>query len=217
MTSGKEDYLKALFYLGEKHSMVTNKELADELNVSAPSVSEMIIKLQKDDYIEYTAYKGSRLTKKGRQEALKVTRYHRLWEVFLTDCLGYTWSEAHEEAHCLEHYTSQTLAQRLDSYLHYPAFCPHGSTIPHEDGSFSHPLFRCLSQLAEGETSYIRKVTEEKELMDYLQGLGIQIGMKVTLLKAEKYEGPFLFQTERGEITISYKAVCKIFIDNPVE
>lgn len=215
MTAGKEDYLKALFGLGEKYDMVTNKELADELNVTAPSVSEMIAKLQKNGYIDYTAYKGSRLTAEGRREALKIMRFHRLWEVFLTNCLGYSWSEAHEEAHRLEHHTSVKMAQRLDEYLHHPACCPHGSIIPREDGSFSIPKVkvRQLSTLKEGETTHIRKVTEEKELMDYLQELGIEIGLQVTLLKAEKYEGHFLLATPHGNITLSYKAACKIFVD----
>lgn len=72
MTSGKEDYLKALYRLGEIHTTVTNKDLADELSISPPSVSEMIVKLQREGYIEYTAYRGSRLTELGRQEALKI-------------------------------------------------------------------------------------------------------------------------------------------------
>ena len=101
MTSGKEDYLKALYSLEDDGHIVSNKDLSDLLQVSAPSTSEMIVKLQKEGYIDYQAYKGSRLTEKGRKEAARMIRYHCLWEVFLVRCLGFTWSAAHEEAHHL--------------------------------------------------------------------------------------------------------------------
>lgn len=214
MTSGKEDYLKALYRLGETHRTVTNKELADELRISPPSVSEMIVKLQKEGYIEYTAYHGSRLTQAGRQEALKIMRFHRLWEVFLTECLGYSWSEAHEEAHQLEHHTSLKMAQRLDDFLHHPACCPHGSLIPGADGTFPVRRVKLLSAMQPGESSCIRRVAEERELLDYLQSLGVRIGMKVCLQRAEPYEGPLVLTTGQGELSVSYKAACRIFVDS---
>ena len=92
MTSGKEDYLKAIYIISESHELVTNKELSEMLHVSPPSVSEMIAKLQKQGYVDYTAYKGSRMTKKGRREAGRLMRYHALWEVFLVKCLHFSWS-----------------------------------------------------------------------------------------------------------------------------
>lgn len=217
MTSGKEDYLKALYSLEEKRGTVSNKELAELLGVSQPSVSEMLVKLQKDGYIEYTAYKGSRLTEKGRLEAVQLTRFHRLWEVFLTDCLGYSWSDAHEEAHALEHHTSLKMAQRLDEYLHHPMCCPHGSVIPKPDGRYPIMPVRPLVKMRIGEESFIRKVTEERELMDYLQELGIEIGMRVRLVKAENYEGPLTLETNQKDIRISYKAAGLVFVDESPE
>ena len=215
MTGGREDYLKALYYLGEKQDRVTNKELAQTLHVSSPSVSEMVNRLYKEGYIDYIAYKGSRLTPSGMELALSVTRSHRLWEVFLTEYLHYTWSEAHEEAHLLEHCTSKRLACRLDAYLQHPVFCPHGSFIPPADGVPTVRRLRPLSSLTEGETSHIRKRTEETELMDYLQEEGIYIGMKITLEKSGKYEGPLLLKTAKRSILLSYKAAAKIFVDLP--
>ena len=214
MTSGKEDYLKALYRLGEIHTTVTNKDLADELSISPPSVSEMIVKLQREGYIEYTAYRGSRLTELGRQEALKIMRVHRLWEVFLTERLGYSWSDAHEEAHRLEHHTSMKLARKLDEFLSHPSCCPHGSIIPDEDGTVQQRPDRLLSALCPGETSRICRVTEERELLDYLQALGICIGMEKQLKKAEPYEGPLILNTPQGELAISYKAACQIYVDD---
>ena len=67
MTSGKEDYLKAIYIISEDHELVSNKELSDMLHVSPPSVSEMIMKLQKEGYVDYTAYKGSKMTEEGKE------------------------------------------------------------------------------------------------------------------------------------------------------
>lgn len=77
MTSGKEDYLKAIYIISEDHELVSNKELSDMLHVSPPSVSEMIMKLQKEGYVDYTAYKGSKMTRKGRREAGKLSVFMR--------------------------------------------------------------------------------------------------------------------------------------------
>lgn len=116
MTSGKEDYLKAIYLISESHELVTNKELSNMLHVSPPSVSEMITKLQKQGYVDYTAYKGSKMTRKGRREAGRLLRYHSLWEVFLVEKLDFSPSEAHEIAEGLEHQTTEPLSERLDNF-----------------------------------------------------------------------------------------------------
>lgn len=213
MTPEKEDYLKALLSLSETYIAVPNKRLIEMLSVSPPSVSEMLSKLEKEGFISYMAYKGSTLTDKGKKEAKKLTRCHRIWEVFLTECLGYTWSDAHEEAHHLEHCTSIKMMQRLDEYLNYPKFCPHGSVIPRDTDKTSLISVRLLSGMHEGEEAIIRKVTEEKELMDYLQEQGIRIGMKILIKKREAYEGSYFLSTDLGEIIISHKAAGQIYVD----
>lgn len=214
MTSGKEDYLKALYSLGDDGRIVSNKELSDTLQVSPPSVSEMIVKLQKEGYIHYIAYKGSSLTDKGREEAARIIRYHCLWEVFLVKHLGFRWSEAHKEAHNLEHHISPETADRLDAFLGHPTHCPHGTPIPKKDGSRPHENRRPLCDMEPGEESYIRICKEEPELMDYLQASGIHMDMKIRLLKKDPYEGPVSFVSGGKEYSISYKAASKIFVDD---
>ena len=113
MTSGKEDYLKAIYLISESHELVTNKELSNMLHVSPPSVSEMITKLQKQGYVDYTAYKGSKMTRKGRREAGRLLRYHSLWEVFLVEKLDFSWRHMKSQRvwntrrrnHCLKDWT----------------------------------------------------------------------------------------------------------------
>lgn len=214
MTSGKEDYLKAIYLISENHDVVTNKELSELLHVSPPSVSEMITKLQKQGYVDYTAYKGSKMTRKGRREAGKLLRYHALWEVFLVDHLHFSWSEAHEMAEGLEHQTNDVLSERLEEYLGHPDHCPHGDPIPRKDGARIGITNELLSDLDVGDTTHIRRVVEDYSLMDYLQSKNISIDMEVTVKNKEPYEGPILLGTDNGDISLSYKAAQQIYVDD---
>lgn len=213
MTSGKEDYLKAIYLISENHDVVTNKELSEMLHVSPPSVSEMITKLQKQGYVDYTAYKGSKMTRKGRREAGKLLRYHALWEVFLVNDLYFSWSEAHEIAEGLEHQTNDVLSERLDDFLGHPDHCPHGDPIPRKDGVRVGITNETLADLEVGDSTHIRRIVEDYSLMDYLQSKNISIDMEVTVKNKEPYEGPILLETEKGDISLSYKAAQQIYVD----
>lgn len=125
----------------------------------------------------------------------------------------FSWSEAHEQADGLEHQTSDMLAERLDEFLGHPEHCPHGDPIPKADGSRKGLTFRTLSDLKEGDSTTIRRIVEDYSLMDYLQGKGIHPDMRVTVKEKEPYEGPILLATEAGDISLSYKAVEQIFVD----
>jgi DtxR family Mn-dependent transcriptional regulator len=216
MTPNKEDYLKAIYKLGGMKELVNNKQIADELQIAPASVTEMLGKLKREGLIYYEAYKGSRLTQEGICVAITLVRGHRLWEVFLMRHLGYSWSEAHEDAELLEHVTPSRLTMRLDKFLNFPAYCPHGSAIPTTDGQIDSTPLRPLNLLPVGETSHIRRVTEEKELLDYLQAAGITIGSSVRIVEAGAYEGPFTLDIDGRCIQISYKAVCQIYVDETV-
>lgn len=213
MTPNKEDYLKALYKLGGAEELVGNKEIAVHLNVAPASVSEMLGKLSREELIEYVPYKGSRLTNKGLQIALALVRGHRLWEVFLIRHLGYSWSEAHEDAELLEHITPPRLAMRLDRFLNYPASCPHGYAIPDADGNIDLRPMRRLSEIAPGDSGRIGMVEEEPELLDYLENLGLKIGSTFTVKSIGAYEGPFTLNLDGKEIQVSYKAACQIHVD----
>ena len=211
MTPNKEDYLKAIYKLGGMEEVVNNKQIADALKIAPASVTEMLGKLSREGLLEYEPYKGSRLTQDGFQVAVLLLRGHRLWEVFLIRHLGYPWSQAHEDAELLEHVAPPRLIERLDKFLNYPAYCPHGNAIPHPDGQIDCTPLQTLNLLSEGETSHIRKVTEEMELLDYLQDLGIEIGATVTVVSIGAYEGPLTLELSGKRIQISYKAACQIY------
>lgn len=213
MTPNKEDYLKAIYKLGGMEELVSNKQIAETLRIAPASVTEMLGKLNREGLIHYEPYKGSRLTAEGMRSAVSLVRGHRLWEVFLMRHLGYSWSEAHEDAERLEHITPPRLTARLDIFLNYPAYCPHGSAIPQSDGQIDLSPLQPLNLLPVGGASYIRRVTEEKELLDYLQENGIMIGSPVRVVEAAAYEGPFTLDLGGKRVQISYKAACQIYVD----
>lgn len=217
MTPNKEDYLKAIYKLGGMEELVGNKKIAETLQIAPASVTEMLGKLKREGLIHYEPYKGSRLTPEGIRSAILLVRGHRLWEVFLMRHLGYSWSEAHEDAELLEHITPSRLTARLDQFLNYPAYCPHGSAIPHPDGHINLIPLQALIHLSAGTTSRIRRVTEETELLDYLQESGIVIGSSVRIIEAAPYEGPFTLDLEGRRVQISYKAASQIFVDKVEE
>lgn len=213
MTPNREDYLKAIYKLGGMEELVSNKRIAETLQISPASVTEMLGKMNREGLIHYEPYKGSRLTDKGMGAAISLVRGHRLWEVFLMRHLGYSWSEAHEDAELLEHITPLRLTDRLDKFLNYPAYCPHGSAIPHSDGQIDSTPLQTLNLLPVGAVSHIRRVTEEKELLDYLQECGITIGSSVRIAEAAAYEGPLTLDLGNKRVQISYKAACQIYVD----
>lgn len=213
MTANVQDYLKLIYQEGGFYHQVPNKIIAEKLGIAPPSVTEMLVKLDKQGYLDYTPYKGSILTDKGLASCIPIVRGHRLWEVFLIRHLGYSWSEAHEDAHLLEHTTPLRMLERLDYFLNYPEYCPHGSAIPKADGSYPMLQLVPMAELAEGEAGIIRQVSEETELLDYLEQTGLQIGSCFKIIKVEAYEGPYYLDVKGDQIQISFKAAGKVFVE----
>lgn len=212
MTPNKEDYLKELYKLGGSERLVSNKQLSQTLKIAPASVSEMLTKLSHESLLITEPYKGAQLTKEGIEIAISLLRGHRLWEVFLIRHMGYSWSEAHEDAELLEHVSPVRLTNRLERFLNYPAYCPHGNAIPDQNGQIKEGSLVLLSTLAAGKTSIIKKVQEEKELLDYLQTQGIEIGSQIAVLAVDDYEGPFTLALGDKTIQISHKAACQIYV-----
>ncbi|MGX7099689.1 metal-dependent transcriptional regulator [Globicatella sanguinis] len=119
MSQSREDYVKFIYENGSSQ-LVSNKMIAKGLKVSAPSVSEMIVKLAAEGLLEYQPYQGAELTSKGIEMARNLIRKHEIWEYFLERELGYTKEEVHDLAEVLEHSTPNELADRLAKYIQYP-------------------------------------------------------------------------------------------------
>ena len=134
MLSAKmEDYLKALYQLQrDEDGPVSTSSLAEALDVTPPTASSMLDTLEDGGFVEREKYKGARLSPEGETVALEVVRHHRLLETYLTEHLGYDWSEVHDEADRLEHHISEEFERRVAAALGDPEVDPHGDPIPSE-------------------------------------------------------------------------------------
>ena len=129
-SANKEDYLRGIYHLLEEGGSVRNVDLADYLNITKPSVSEMLKSLNKEGLVDYKKYSKLKFTSKGNKVAKKLTFKHRVIESFLKDVLKLHSNNIHEEAHRLEHAFSDVSIKKLNKLLGNPKFDPHGKPIP---------------------------------------------------------------------------------------
>ena len=191
LTVAEENYLKAIYHLsdGGKKSVSTN-DIAAEIKTKAASVSDMLRKLGEKEVIEYRKYYGLQITESGKRYALQTIRKHRLWEVFLVEKLNFAWDEVHEVAEQLEHIQSSLLIQRLDAYLNFPKFDPHGDPIPDEFGDVrSRPRVQ-LNEMEINQTGQIVAVKDSSAaFLRYLDKVGAYIGARIKVLDKVEFDG----------------------------
>ena len=150
----EENYLKALLKITIDNNVVEvgTNELALHLNVKAATVTDMLRRLKEKKLINYQKYGKIGLNDNGRKIALEILRKHRLWETFLYQKLDFNWDEVHEIAEQLEHIKSAKLINKLDAFLDFPQFDPHGDPIPTEHGELKVTYEKTLSEVAVGDT-----------------------------------------------------------------
>lgn len=185
LSETEENYLKAVFYIcqAEDKTASTNA-ISARLQTTAASVSDMIKKLAEKDLISYEKYKGVSLTREGKQIAIRLIRKHRLWEVFLVEKLGFKWDEVHDVAEQLEHIKSPELIKKLDIFLGFPRFDPHGDPIPDEEGKMQNLALQKLSICIEGEAVVLMGVSDSSvDFLQYLNELGLHLGLELTVGK----------------------------------
>ena len=129
-SASKEDYLRGIYHLMEENQDVKSVELADYLNVTKPSVSEMLHELNKEGLIEHKKYSKLKFTPQGKKIAQNLTSKHRIIEIFLKNILKIDSKNIHEEAHRLEHAFSDEATDKLRRFLGNPKKDPHGKPIP---------------------------------------------------------------------------------------
>ena len=210
----EENYLKAIYHLsngGEKE--VSTNALADSLNTKAASVTDMIKKLARKKLVSYKKYKGVNISKQGKKAALQVIRKHRLWEVFLTNKLKFNWDEVHEVAEQLEHIRSPLMIRRLDEFLAYPEFDPHGDPIPNENGEFKQKHRMPISQAEKGRSGIIVSVNDTSSVfLKYLDKIGAHIGSKVKIKDKADFDGSLEISIDSKSIFISREVSENILI-----
>jgi DtxR family Mn-dependent transcriptional regulator len=208
----EENYLKAIYSLSQKGgTKITPTAVAEKLKVNAASVVDMLKKLSDRKLISYNKEKGAKLTEKGGKIALTIVRNHRLWEVFLMEKLGYSWDVVHDIAEELEHVKHGELADRLEKFLGYPEYDPHGDPIPKSSGELPRRKTIILTEVGIGKTCQVAAVKDSSpEFLHYLEHLSVGIGTKVKVIERISFDDSIVVQIGRDHRT----NVSKKFSDN---
>jgi DtxR family Mn-dependent transcriptional regulator len=201
-SSSVGDYLKAVFELAaDSEDAASTKGVAARLSVSAASVSNMFARLQEMGLVEYERYRGATLTERGRSEALRLVRRHRLIETFLLEHLGYDWQDVHAEAERLEHAVSDAFTDRLAELLGHPDHDPHGDPIPSAEGTLEVDDSFPLSEAVAGSTLRISKVRDEDAAMlDYFGDRNLVPGRLLTVREVRAIDGVVIVEDEDAEV-----------------
>lgn len=192
LSAAMEDYLKTIYVLqaegdGER---VTTSRVAEALDVTPPTVTSMLGKLDDRELVEREKYKGVRLTEQGERVALEVVRHHRLLESYLSEHLDFDWSEVHAEADALEHHISEALERRIAESLGDPAVDPHGDPIPTADlEPLEETAGATLAEAVDGDEVVIERVQDHDPAeLRYLDEHGIRPGVRVRIVEVTPFD-----------------------------
>ena len=211
----EENYLKAIFKLGSaKTEGVSTNSIAEELSTKASSVTDMIKKLSDKKLVNYKKYQGVHLTEKGKKIAISIIRNHRLWEVFLVEKLNFKWDEVHDFAEELEHIKSDQLTERLDAFLEFPKYDPHGDPIPDKNGNINRHKNITLADLKFKEEGIIVGVKEHSpEYLKYLESLNLILGTKIIVENIIDFDQSMIIKiNNKNTTTISHQASRNLII-----
>src|SRR5438876_1819747 len=217
-TASTQDYLAAIYDLAGSGKPVIGARLAKHMGISAPAVTESIHRMTRGGYVKVGRHKALTLTTKGKQIAEVMARRHRLLERWLTDTLGLNWTDAHEEAHRLEHAISPRVEDRLAEMLGMPSTCPHGNPIPGMASPTRVEPFP-LAQAKEGTTVVVERITEEaeadKELLAHLGKHDVRPGRRLTITEVAPWAGTITATGDGKTIALGLPAAAKIWLYCP--
>jgi DtxR family Mn-dependent transcriptional regulator len=213
MNRAEEDYIKSIYELTVEKDilMIKSNELSERFGITDQSVNEMIKKLEKKSLVSFMPYKGISLTSKGKQVAIRMVRSHRIWEVFLTEKLGFSWDSVHEDAEMLEHSTSDLVLEKLYKYLGEPKFCQHGNPIPNFDNLMEPVDTLMLSELTVGDRFQLRRVLDHKQLLTYLDSLDIKLYDIYEIMEYDDFNQMIKIEKNKQMIQLSLKTAKMMY------
>jgi DtxR family Mn-dependent transcriptional regulator len=209
-TVAEEEYLQIIYWLQEAGLPMTGANIARAMQVSAPTVHEMIGRLEDDGYVTRAEDKSLSFTKSGLGHAAQIVRRHRLIERFLTDVFDIPWDQVHEEAEKLEHWMSPVVEERMLRAIGDAKTCPHG-----------HPIFEGareqgvpLADVEEGATvRVLRFENEAEDLLHYLKDTGLHPGLEGKLDQSGDDEIVILADGTEHSITRSVAETVSVVAD----
>ncbi len=216
-TITEENYIKAIYILSYEiryNIKVGTKDIATILKVQPATVTDMLKKLKKKKMIHYKKYAQIQLTNTGILYAKQLLRKHRLWETFLYDKLHFNWDEIHEIAEQLEHVQSDELIERLEKFLQYPQYDPHGEPIPDAFGKIpSLPDTLLINIKPQKWYTVVALKNTRPEFLKYLQQISIQIGTKIKFVEKILYDNSLkIMFSNNKQVIISGKIAENILV-----
>jgi DtxR family Mn-dependent transcriptional regulator len=215
LTFTEENYLKAIFKLGNKtEGGVSTNSIAESLDTKASSVTDMIKKLSDKKLVNYKKYQGVTLTNSGKKIAVSIIRNHRLWEVFLVEKLNFKWDEVHDLAEDLEHIKSDKLTDQLDAFLEFPKYDPHGDPIPDKDGNIHQHKNITLADLNTNEEGIVVGVKEHsKSYLNYLESINLVLGTEIKVIEVIDFDRSMSVSVnKKDDVNISHQASKHLII-----
>lgn len=216
LSISEENYLKAIYSLqeGEENTVSTNA-VADRVDSKASSVTDMLRRLSEKQLVDYVKYRGVQLTDQGTEIALRIIRKHRLWEVFLVEKLHFGWDEVHEIAEQLEHIQSVQLTDKLEEFLGYPKFDPHGDPIPDKTGRIVRRKLVCnLSELTVGQIAKVVGVNDSSVLfLQYLDKLSIRLGDEIRVTELFEFDHSIQVTHANKQLNLSSTVAGSILVE----
>jgi DtxR family Mn-dependent transcriptional regulator len=214
MTNSEENYIKVIYHLsGASPKGINTNAIASMIETKASSVTDMLKKLSEKEMVSYQKYQGVSLTHQGINAAKMIVRKHRLWEVFLVDKLHFSWDEVHEIAEELEHIKSEKLINKLEEFLDFPSFDPHGDPIPDMNGDMKkvNKLLLSESELNK-EYRCIGVKDSSSDFLKYLDKQKIALGSTFLVKEKEVFDDTLLVEVNAKEISISHKIANNLYV-----
>ena len=211
----EENYIKAIFHLSEDgDENISTNDIARSVNAKAASVTDMMKKLKEKNLISYEKYQGVRLTQEGEKIAKSIIRKHRLWEVFLVEKLGYSWDKIHDIAEQLEHIHSEEMIDKLDKFLGYPKFDPHGDPIPDASLNIKSQKQTLLTEMDKGGQGKVVGVKDSSaKFLQYLDTVNIRLGSAIEVIDIIEFDGSVVIRIDgKQKNSISKLAAQNIFV-----
>ena len=213
-TQAEENHLKAIFKIAEREgNPVLTNAIALALNTAAASVTDMLKRLSDKQLISYEKYRGVQLTEDGERLATTLIRKHRLWETFLVNKLGFAWDQVHVLAEQLEHIQGDALTARLDQFLGFPRFDPHGGPIPDAEGHWEYIDQISLAEMAPGQRGKVCNVADDSAVfLQYLNNLDMALDADIEVLERFVYDRSTKVKINDREAILSEKVCQNLFL-----
>jgi len=209
-TVAEEEYLQTIFWLQEAGLPMTGANVARAMQLSAPTVHEMVGRLVKDGYITRAADKSISFTDEGLEQAEAVVRRHRLIERFLTDVLKVPWDDVHEEAERLEHAMSPNLEARMLAAIGDAKTCPHGHPIEPGTRIEGVPLGDCE---VGAKVTILRFENEAEDLLHLFKAEGLEPGHQGEVTNVDDEQITFVLDGVEGSLTRSVAETVSVLAD----